>query len=116
MQEIVSGGGQAIAVAGDVGCEPDVVRLFQEVDRALGPVTALVNNAGILERQMRVEDMDAERLTGVPATNVTGSFLCAREAIRRMSTRHGGQGGAILHWGPARCLRREMNSPTIPIW
>ncbi|MDN3519378.1 SDR family oxidoreductase [Aquisalimonas lutea] len=101
VQEIVSGGGQAIAVAGDVGCEPDVVALFEEIDRALGPVTALVNNAGVLERQMRVEHMDAERLTRVLATNVTGSFLCAREAIRRMSTRHGGQGGAIVNLSSA---------------
>ncbi len=86
-----------MAVAGDVGSESDVERLFAEVDRALGPITALVNNAGILERQMRVEHMDAGRLGRVLATNVIGSFLCSREAIRRMSTRHGGQGGAIVN-------------------
>ncbi len=97
VEEIVACGGQAMAVAGDVGVESDVVRLFEEVDRTLGPVTALVNNAGILERQMRVEDMDAERLSRVLATNVIGCFLCAREAIRRMSTRHGGAGGAIVN-------------------
>jgi NAD(P)-dependent dehydrogenase (short-subunit alcohol dehydrogenase family) len=88
-------GGRAIAVAADVSVEADVVKLFATVDRALGPVTALVNNAGILERQMRVEEMDAARLARVFATNVTGAFLCAREAIRRMSTRRGGAGGAI---------------------
>ena len=65
--------------------------------RSSGPLTALVNNAGILERQMRVEAMDAARLQRVFATNVTGSFLCAREAVRRMSTRHGGRGGAIVN-------------------
>jgi NAD(P)-dependent dehydrogenase (short-subunit alcohol dehydrogenase family) len=94
-------GGEAIAVQGDVASEADVVRLFETVDRGLGRVTALVNNAGMLERQMRVEDMDAARLNRVLATNVTGSFLCAREAIRRMSTRHGGAGGAIVNLSSA---------------
>jgi NAD(P)-dependent dehydrogenase (short-subunit alcohol dehydrogenase family) len=94
---INTGGGEAIAVQADVASEADVVRLFETVDRGLGRVTALVNNAGILERQMRVEDMDAARLNRVLATNVTGSFLCAREAIRRMSTKHGGAGGAIVN-------------------
>lgn len=90
-------GGRAVAVQGDVALEPDVVRLFETCDRALGRVTALVNNAGILERQARVEDMDAARLQRVLAANVTGSFLCAREAVRRMSTTHGGSGGAIVN-------------------
>lgn len=90
-------GGEAIAVAADVGREADVLRLFDEVDRRFGEATALVNNAGILERQMRVEEMDAERLTRVFNANVVGSFLCAREAVRRMSTRHGGHGGAIVN-------------------
>jgi NAD(P)-dependent dehydrogenase (short-subunit alcohol dehydrogenase family) len=90
-------GGRAIAVAADVAVESDVVQLFATVDRAFGPVTALVNNAGTLERQMRVEEMDAARLARVFATNVTGAFLCAREAIRRMSTRRGGAGGAIVN-------------------
>ena len=90
-------GGQAMAVGADVGREADVMRLFDAVDRRFGEVTALVNNAGILERQMRVEEMDAERLTRVFNANVVGSFLCAREAVRRMSTRHGGHGGAIVN-------------------
>jgi len=94
---ITQGGGRAITVAADVASEPDVVRLFATVDATLGPVTALVNNAGILERQMRVEDMDAARWQRVLATNVVGTFLCAREAVRRMSTRHGGRGGAIVN-------------------
>jgi len=90
-------GGQAMAFAADVGREAEVMRLFDAVDRRFGEVTALVNNAGILERQMRVEEMDAERLTRVFNANVVGSFLCAREAVRRMSTRHGGHGGAIVN-------------------
>lgn len=94
---IRSAGGTAIAVQADVASEANIVRLFETVDRELGPVTALVNNAGILDRQMRVESMDAFRLNRIFATNVTGSFLCAREAIRRMSKRHGGSGGAIVN-------------------
>lgn len=99
--EIVSAirdsGGEAMAVQADVAAEAEVVRMFQEVDRVLGPVQALVNNAGILERQARVDELDAARLTRILATNVTGSFICAREAVRRMSTRHGGSGGAIVN-------------------
>jgi NAD(P)-dependent dehydrogenase (short-subunit alcohol dehydrogenase family) len=94
---IRAGGGQATAVQADVAAEPDVVRLFETAVRELGPLAALVNNAGTLETQMRLEDMDAARLGRVFATNVTGSFLCAREAVRRMSTRRGGSGGAIVN-------------------
>lgn len=94
---IEGAGGQAIAVAADVAVEADVVRLFATVDRELGPVTALVNNAGILEKQMRVEAMDAARIRRVLDTNVVGAFLCAREAVLRMSTKHGGKGGAIVN-------------------
>jgi NAD(P)-dependent dehydrogenase (short-subunit alcohol dehydrogenase family) len=94
---IIAGGGRAVAVRGDVAVEKDVERLFQECDRALGPLTALVNNAGIVARQSRVEAMDAERLQRMFATNVVGAFLCAREAIRRMSVKHGGRGGAIVN-------------------
>lgn len=97
VQEIAKAGGKAMAVAADVAVEADVLRLFGTVDAKLGRVTALVNNAGILERQMRVEEMDAGRLTRVLAANVTGSFLCAREAVKRMSARHGGTGGAIVN-------------------
>jgi NAD(P)-dependent dehydrogenase (short-subunit alcohol dehydrogenase family) len=97
VRAIVSSGGQAIAVAGDVSAEADVARLFQASDKALGKLTALVNNAGILETQMRVDEMDAGRLHRVFSTNVIGSFLCAREAVRRMSTKHGGHGGAIVN-------------------
>jgi len=97
VHEIRGGGGQAIAVCGDVASEKDVLNIFQESDRSLGPLTALVNNAGIVERQSRVEAMDAARLQRIFATNVIGPFLCAREAIRRMSTKHGGKGGAIVN-------------------
>ena len=94
---ITAAGGRALAVGADVSSEPDVVRLFETVDARLGPITALVNNAGILERQTRVEHIDAARLDRIFATNVKGAFLCAREAVRRMSTAHGGRGGAIVN-------------------
>jgi NAD(P)-dependent dehydrogenase (short-subunit alcohol dehydrogenase family) len=90
-------GGRAIAVAADVSSEPDVVRLFETADRELGPIAALVNNAGIVGRQARLDEMDATRLNRMFAINVIGSFLCAREAVRRMSTHHGGAGGAIVN-------------------
>ena len=94
---IESEGGAALALQGDVALEVDVVRMFAQIDERFGRLDALVNNAGILQRQMRVEQMDAARLNSVMATNVTGSFLCAREAVRRMSTAHGGAGGAIVN-------------------
>lgn len=94
---IHSAGGRAIAVQADVSREDEVSRLFAEVDRQLGPITSLVNNAGTLELQSRVENIDAARLHRVFGTNVVGSFLCAREAVRRMSTRHGGAGGNIVN-------------------
>ncbi len=94
-------GGEAVAEQGDVGIEADVVRLFAECDHVLGTVTALVNNAGILEKKMRLDAMDAGRLNRVINTNIVGSFLCAREAVKRMSTRHGGKGGAIVNVGSA---------------
>ncbi|SKC80354.1 SDR family oxidoreductase [Pseudoxanthomonas indica] len=95
--EIRLAGGQAVAVAADVAVEAEVVALFEQVDRTLGPLTALVNNAGILETQMRLESLDAARIQRILATNVTGTLLCCREAARRMSTRHGGKGGAIVN-------------------
>ncbi len=90
-------GGRAVALQADVSQEAQVLRMFQALDDELGRLDALVNNAGILEQQMRVEAMSAERLQRVLATNVIGAFLCAREAVRRMSTRHGGPGGAIVN-------------------
>lgn len=96
-QGIVKAGGRAIAVRSDVAVEAEIVNLFRTVDQELGVLTALVNNAGILEHQMRIEEMTAARINHLMTTNVTGSFLCAREAIRRMSTKHGGKGGAIVN-------------------
>jgi NAD(P)-dependent dehydrogenase (short-subunit alcohol dehydrogenase family) len=90
-------GGHAMAVQADVSSESDVMRLFETVDQQLGHVTALVNNAGTLERQMRLDEMDGARIQRIFATNVVGAFLCGREAVRRMSTRHGGSGGSIVN-------------------
>ncbi|WP_303909039.1 SDR family oxidoreductase [Thiohalomonas denitrificans] len=97
VDEIEASGGKAIAVAADISLESDIKNLFKIVDEKMGPIAALVNNAGILERQMRVEDIDVARLNRILAANVVGSFLCAREAVRRMSIKHGGQGGAIVN-------------------
>ncbi|MFD9690748.1 SDR family oxidoreductase [Kitasatospora sp. NPDC059146] len=94
-------GGTAIAVRADVGRSAEVERLFATVDAELGPLTALVNNAGTLERQCRLEDIDEERLNRIWTANITGPFLCAAQAVRRMSTRHGGRGGAIVNVGSA---------------
>ena len=93
---IAQAGGHAEAFQADVSREDHVLRLFRQVD-GLGTVSGLVNNAGTLEPQSRVDAMDAARLTRVLAANVTGSFLCAREAVRRMSSRYGGAGGAIVN-------------------
>lgn len=93
---ITAQGGTAVAVQADVSQEDQVRQLF-EAAAGLGTLRGLVNNAGILERQARVQDMDAARIARVLQTNVVGSFLCAGEAVRRMSTRLGGQGGAIVN-------------------
>jgi NAD(P)-dependent dehydrogenase (short-subunit alcohol dehydrogenase family) len=97
VDQIVSAGGRAYAIQADVAREEDVVRLFGTAERELGPVNALVNNAGITGGFSRVESVSAQTLAQVMAVNVTGAFLCAREAVRRMSTRHGGTGGAIVN-------------------
>ena len=95
--DITGSGGEAIAVQADTSREDDVERLFQAVDRQLGPLTALVNNAGVLFRQSRLDQIDAGRLERVLAVNVVGYFLCARHAVLRMSTTYGGAGGAIVN-------------------
>ena len=97
MAEIESTGQRGFAVQGDVANEADVVRLFASCQRELGVPEGLVNNAGIVALQSRVEDMDAERLQRVFAVNITGSFLCAREAVKCMSSKHGGLGGSIVN-------------------
>jgi len=88
---------KAVAVRGDVAVEADILNLFRQCDSALGRVSALVNNAGIVDKGMRVELMSAARLARMFAVNVTGTILCAREAVKRMSTRNGGAGGAIVN-------------------
>jgi NAD(P)-dependent dehydrogenase (short-subunit alcohol dehydrogenase family) len=99
--DIAQSGGEALAVQANVALAADILRLFEEADTAFGPLTALVNNAGMLEGQCRVDQMDAARLIRVMTTNVVGSFLCAQQAVRRMSTRHGGAGGAIVNLSSA---------------
>lgn len=95
--DIRDAGGRAIAVQADVSSEPDVVCLFEAVDAEWGSLDALVNCAAIVAPKARVDEIDAERVNRLFAVNVTGSFLCAREAVRRMSTAHGGKGGAIVN-------------------
>ena len=94
---IVRAGGEAMAVKADVAIESDILRMFDTVDRQFGQLTALVNNAGILEKQMRVDQMDVARMQRIFTTNIIGSFVCAREAVKRMSKAHGGHGGAIVN-------------------
>ena len=98
LADIAAAGGRAIALRADVGDEAAVIRVFEAAD-ALGPLTALVNNAGVTGGVARVDELDPECLDEVLRTNVRAPFLCAREAIRRMSTRHGGRGGAIVNVG-----------------
>jgi NAD(P)-dependent dehydrogenase (short-subunit alcohol dehydrogenase family) len=97
VRQIKSAGGRAVAIQGNVGVEQDVVRLFVEAEKQLGPVRALVNNAGVTGGFSRVDALTSETLARVFTVNVTGTILCSREAIRRMSTRNGGQGGAIVN-------------------
>jgi len=94
-------GHRAMVVGADVSREDEVLRLFVAVDAELGPLTALVNNAGVVDVAARVDEMSAARLMRMFAVNVLGSFLCAREAVRRMSTKHGGRGGAIVNLSSA---------------
>ncbi len=101
VQAIAQAGGQAIAVQGDVADEAQIARLFATVDQQLGRVTGLVNNAGVVDVTARVEDMSWQRLERMMRINVLGTFACAKEAIRRMSTRHGGQGGVIVNLSSA---------------
>jgi len=97
--------GEVIAVRADVGNDDDVQALFAQVDARLGPVTALVNNAGVIGREHRVSDTDAATLAALWSTNITGYFLCAREAVRRMARKHGGSGGAIVNISSMAGLR-----------
>ena len=97
VRSIRAGGGTAITVQADVAIESQVLAMFDKVDTKLGPLSALVNNAGIVDVACRVDAMDVARLQRMFTTNVLGSFVCAREAVQRMSTRHGGAGGSIVN-------------------
>jgi len=96
-EEIRAGGGRAVAIQADVSHEQDILRLFETAERELGPIKALVNNAGITGGFARVEEVSAKVIDHVFAVNVRGTILCSREAVRRMSTRRGGSGGAIVN-------------------
>ncbi|MCB1377702.1 MAG: SDR family oxidoreductase [Alphaproteobacteria bacterium] len=100
---IAAEGGKAVAIGGDVAREADVLGLFAEADK-LGPLKVLVNNAGIMDSQARLDEMSLERLKRLFDINIMGSFLCAREAVKRMSTKHGGQGGAIVNLSSAAAI------------
>ncbi|OCP18224.1 MULTISPECIES: SDR family oxidoreductase [unclassified Ensifer] len=105
---IRQGGGSAIAVKGDVGSDADIKSIFAAVDKAFGRLDGLVNNAGIVGPTQRVDEMSVERLERMFRINVTGSILCAGEAVRRMSTRHGGKGGVIVN---ISSVAAELGSP-----
>lgn len=108
VSHIVDRGGKAIAIQADVSVEDQVVAMFSEIDSRWGRIDALVNNAGMLHQQSRVEAMSADRINDVLATNVTGCFVCAREAVKRMSTSHGGNGGAIVN---VSSMAAKLGSP-----
>ena len=101
VRTIRADGGTAITVQADVGDEAQVMAMFEKVDAKLGRLTALVNNAGVVDMQARVDEMSVARLERMLRINVIGSFICAREAVRRMSTKHGGSGGAIVNLSSA---------------
>lgn len=101
VEAIAIDGGDAFAVKGDVGHEPDVLAMFEAIDRRWGRLDGLVNNAGVVDRKARLDEMSLDRLTRMMRINVIGTMLCAREAVRRMSTRHGGAGGCIVNLSSA---------------
>lgn len=97
VDEIRAKGGKALAIQADIADETQVVAMFKKIAEQMGPLSALVNNAGILFQQTTIENLSAERINQVLSTNVTGYFLCCREAVKVMSKKHGGQGGAIVN-------------------
>ena len=108
VRAITAEGGRAIAVQGDVGDEAQVLAMFSQVDAELGPLTGLVNNAGVVDMPVRVDEITVARLERMLRINVIGSFLCAREAVKRMSTKHGGAGGVIVNLSSAAA---KLGSP-----
>jgi len=107
--QIKAMGGKAQAFQADVGVETDILRLFNEVDQAMGRITGLVNNAGVVDVACRVEDMSWARLERMMRINVLGSFACAAQAVKRMSTRHGGAGGSIVNLSSAAAVLGAPN-------
>jgi NAD(P)-dependent dehydrogenase (short-subunit alcohol dehydrogenase family) len=97
VEQIRAAGGRAVAIQADTGNEADIVRLFEVATAELGAITALVNNAGMTGRRCLIEDVDAATLEAVFRVNISGYFLCAREALKRMSTKYGGCGGVIVN-------------------
>lgn len=97
VRRIESAGGEAFAILGDVASEPEIVAMFEAVDKRFGGLDALVNNAGVVDRKARLDEVDAARLERMFRINTIGTMLCAREAVKRMSTRHGGKGGSIVN-------------------
>lgn len=97
VRQIRAGGGNAMTVQADVAIEAEIMAMFEKVDLKFGPLNALVNNAGVVDAASRVEAMSGERLKRMFDINVIGSMICAREAVRRMSTKHGGKGGSIVN-------------------
>ena len=97
VRRIESAGGEAFAIQGDVASEPEIVAMFEAVEKRFGGLDALVNNAGVVDRKARLDEVDAARLERMFRINTIGTMLCAREAVKRMSTRHGGKGGSIVN-------------------
>ena len=108
VRQIRAVGGTAMAIQADVAVEADVMRMFQEVDAKLGRISGLINNAGVVDMPSRVDGMSVERLTRMWTTNITSSFVCAREAVKRMSTKLGGEGGSIVNLSSAAA---KLGSP-----
>ena len=113
VRDITKAGGMAVSIAGDVSLEKEVVRLFDEATRQLGPVTHVVNNAGITGRSSRLDAAEVSTLRACIDINVTGAMLVAREAVRRMALRHGGLGGAIVNISSAAS---SLGSPGEYVW
>lgn len=113
VRDIAEGGGRAFALQADVAVEDEVLRLFDTVDRELGPVTALVNNAGLTGHFSRLDEVSSETLRQVVEVNLLGVLWCCRAAVRRMSTRHGGAGGGIVNLSSAAAT---LGSPGTYVW
>ena len=105
VDQIASAGGEAFAVKADVASEADIVAMFEAVDKRFGPLDALVNSAGVVDFKARLDEMSAARIERMLRINVIGSMLCAREAVKRMSAKHGGKGGAIVNVGSMASIR-----------